>query len=144
MPPDPSNPYVTSAKFAGGQMTFKVLVDDFQSDEEEYVEISGYATQTGGAFANIYQIAAIPAKANNTGKKDYVEVTAKTGPKKHFRSDQEVTVSIRVAKVWITVLGINPETTGLAAGERVHPSQPPNDGTTWDDAKEVSEMYDPS
>jgi hypothetical protein len=140
MPPDPSNPYVTSAKFAGGQMTFEVLVDDFQSDEEEYVEISGYATQTEGAFANIYKVVRIPAKANNNNKKEYVKVTVKTDPDKHFRIDRTVTVSIRVSKVWVTVLGINPKTTGL----RVGPSQPPNNGTTWDKVKKVAEMYDPS
>jgi len=137
------HPYVTSAKFAGGQMTFSVLVSEFQDDKEpEYVEISGYATQTGGAFANIYNIAKVLPKVN--GKSDpelSVDVTVTPGPDKPFRIDQDVTVGMRVAKVWVTVLGINQDTTGVPVGATIDPSQPPNDGTTWDNPTEVAEMY---
>jgi hypothetical protein len=134
--PPPGRPYVTSVKFAGGQLTFSVRVDDFQSDEEEYVEISGYATQTGGAFANIYNVATIPPKANGTNDPPPVDVTATPGPDKKFSKDQDITVAIRVSKVWVTVLGI-----GVASENQL---QTADDGTTWDTVRQVSEMYDTS
>lgn len=129
------NPYVTSATFASGQMTFSVLADDFQGDEEEYIEISGYATQTGGAFANIYTVASIPAKAADGSKPPPVTVQANPRPQMKFRQDQDVTVAIRVSKVWVTVLRIAP------LGDETENPPPPPDGTTWNVIGHVSEMY---
>jgi len=124
-------------------MTFRVLVSEFQDDKEtEYVEISGYATQTGGAFANIYNIAEVLPKAGGVSDPQLsVDVTVTPGPDKPFRIDQPVTVGMRVAKVWVTVLGINQDTTGVPIGATIDPSQPPNDGTTWDKDPQVAEMY---
>jgi hypothetical protein len=130
-----SPPYVTSAKFTGGKMTFSVLVDNFEANE--YVEISGYATQTYGAFANIYKIALVPP--NVPPAQASVDVTVDPGPEKQFRKDQDVTVFVRVAKVWVTVLGEHnsgPQTEVTDQGA--------NDGTTWDVVRQVSEMYGPS
>jgi len=136
-------PYVTSAKFTGGQMTFSVLVGDFQGNEEEYVEISGYATQIGGAFANIYKIVPIPAKANGSNDQPSVDVTVDPSPAKKFRKDQDVTVAIRVSKVWVTVLRVKPQT-GRQPEDTVDQSSLADDSTTWDDVRQVSEMYSTS
>ena len=145
-----ANSYVTSAKLTGGKMKFSVIVDDFEANE--YVEISGSATQSGGAFASIYELAKVPAKANNANGESSVDVTAVPLPPWEFRKDQDVTVVIRVAKVWVTVLA--EESTQLspqqirAMSEPSWQWQPPegqaqvaHDGTKWNQVKEVSEIH---
>ena len=102
MPP----PYVTSAKFVGGQMIFNVIVDDF--DPGDYVEISGAATQVGGAFAAIHKVVPVPAKPTDPEAEASVDVPADPGSDKKFRKDLDVTVYIRIAKIWVTVLGEGP------------------------------------
>jgi hypothetical protein len=124
-------PYVGSAVITGNQITFRVVVTDFKTTEGG-IEISGQATQVGGALAEISAIAQVPAAPNGDNGEYFVEVTADTIPPKRFRKDQDVTVFVRVSKVWVTVLGEHstgpqPETTVQEA----------NDGTTWDIPREV-------
>jgi len=76
--------------------------DGFEANE--YVEISGHATQSGGAFANIYEIAQVPT-ANGPESDPSIDVTVESRSTNQFRKDQDITVVVRVAKVWVTVLG---------------------------------------
>ena len=102
--------YVTSARVTNGKIQLSVRVDEFEASE--YVELSGQATQTGGAFANIYDIQQVPATPNvpadpnvpNDTDHYYIYVTGAPIPHQ-FRNDQAVTVVMRVARVWLTVLG---------------------------------------
>ena len=107
MPPDPSNPYVTSATIEDGKIKLSVDVTDYSAGT--YVEISGSATQTSGAFANFYDIQQTPIKPNDSddpeSTKRYVVVSAHPLPPNTFRADEDVTVVIRVGRVWLTVLG---------------------------------------
>ena len=123
-----SHGFVTKATFKDGRITFSVGVFDFQAKEP--VEISGYATQTGGAFANIYEIAQVPDTTDRS-----VDVTVEPRSVKQFSKDQDVTVVIRVAKVWVTVLGPNRPSVGTPPS----PS-PADDGITWDKVRVVSQM----
>ena len=98
-----SHTLVTSAKIDGKNIVLTVNVDSFTPGE--YVEISGcatqaYETQGEGGFATFSEIQKI--KKNNTKKPAALEVKAKLT--KGFQQDQDVTVVVRVAKVWITVL----------------------------------------
>src|SRR5690348_12969771 len=135
MPP----PYVTSAKFVGGQMIFSVIVDDY--DPGDYVEISGAATQVGGAFAAIHKVVSVPAKPADPKAKASVDVPADPGTDKKFRKDLDVTVYIRIAKIWVTVLGEGdpepPKTTPPDEGT------PVDEGAKWGKIRHVAQMYDP-
>jgi len=112
---------VTSAKIDGKNIVLTVNVDSFTPGE--YVEISGcatqaYETQGEGGFATFSEIQEI--KKNKTDKPAALKVKAKLT--KNFQQDQDVTVVVRVAKVWITVLspGSYPATTpGLFAWDSV-------------------------
>jgi hypothetical protein len=138
MPP----PYVTSAKFAGGQMIFNVIVDGF--DPGDYVEISGAATQVGGAFAAIHKVVPVPNKPTDPGAEASVDVTANPCSDKKFRKDLDVTVYIRIAKIWVTVLGEGrppPDKTGQTVPE--DQGTPVDEGTMWGHVRQVAQMYAP-
>lgn len=127
--------YVTSATITNGKLELSVRVDDFTAGE--YVEVSGQATQTGGAFANIYDIQQVPAEPNVpadpniTGDKPHFHIYVTGAPVPHqFMTEQDVTTVIRVAKVWLTVLGPPAGVQPAKAGE----------GTTWDIQRRVSEL----
>ena len=98
-----SHPYVTNVTITGDQLTFQVQVDDFKPNS--VIEISGQATQSGGAFAPISEIKTVPAQPNGDKGEYYVDVTATRMGEYPFRDDQDVTVFVRVARVWVTVLG---------------------------------------
>jgi hypothetical protein len=130
--------YVTSAKIVNGKIQLKVQVDQFaaqahQFDDGQYVEISGQATQTSGAFANFYDIQPVPAKpevpANPNDTEHYcIYVTGAPIPHQ-FKNEDDVTIVIRAARVWLTVLGPNTNL-NLPRG---------SNGVTWDkDPKVVS------
>ena len=123
-----SHGFVTKATLQNGKITFSVGVYDFKAGDP--VEISGYATQTGGAFANIYQIDQVPDMADPS-----VDVTVEPRSRKQFSKDEEVTVVIRAAKVWVTVLGSKPPQDGPRLG-----SQPPDDSITWGDVRVVTNL----
>jgi hypothetical protein len=122
-----SHGFVTKATLQNGKITFSVGVYDFEAGDP--VEISGYATQTGGAFANIYQIDQVPDMADPS-----VDVTVEPRSSQQFSQNEEITVVIRAAKVWVTVLGSNPP-------QGVGPESKPSDGSiTWDNVQVVTRM----
>jgi hypothetical protein len=128
----PADSYVTSATIKDGQIELSVQVDDFPDNET--VEISGVATQSGGAFANYYDIQKVPAAvaaADGTSHKTVTVATHPIPPNK-FMQDQDVTVVLRVSRVWVTVLG-KPTATSKLANQ-------PQPGTTWGTIKVVSSM----
>jgi hypothetical protein len=109
---------VTSAEIDGkNHIVLSVNVDAFTPGE--YVEVSGYATQTtpetqvNGGFATFSEIQEIEiTKPDNTAE---LEVKAKLT--REFQQGLDVTVVVRVAKVWVTVLsedkpGISPQKAG--------------------------------
>jgi hypothetical protein len=122
-----SHGFVTGASAKNGQITFSVEVDDF--DANEYIEISGNATQAGGAFADIHAIAQIPATAGGASGKPSVDVTVEPLSEQKFNDNEDITVFIQVAYVWVTVLGPG---TGVV-GATVPPG-------TWGNVKVVSDI----
>jgi hypothetical protein len=137
------HPYVTSAAIKNNMIEISVEVD--ASEAGTYVEVSGSATQTGGAFANFYDIRQVPAADPNARSSDpddagkpvsFVYVSAHPLPPNKFRTDQDVSLVIRVGKVWLTVLGKS-GTTG--------PSDPASipsagEGALWNALRRTSEI----
>jgi hypothetical protein len=139
------NSYVTSAKITGGKIRLTVRVDDFKPEDDtaEYVEISGQATQTAGAFANFYDIQQVPATPNGPadpgdppGTRHY-EIYVTGAPIPHQFTDKDVTVVMRVAKVWLTVLGKKVGLTQEMVGSD-------GEGMIWDNEPRVAEIGDGS
>jgi hypothetical protein len=120
-----AHPYVDSVSVMGNQITLRVEVTDFKATEGG-LEISGLVTQTGGAFANFSEIVDIATATSGDNGELFVDVTADTAPPYPFRKDQDVTVFVRVAKVWVTVLGEH-----STAGAAVEATDASPD-TTWD------------
>jgi hypothetical protein len=113
-----SNSWVTKAQMTpGGKIQLTVQLDDF--DPGGTVELSGQATQTDGAFANFYEIVKVPDK--DAAGHSYVSVATSPLPPHKFRKDQDVTVFLRAAKVWVTVLG---------TGDGPTPTPPPTSTST--------------
>jgi len=115
-----SHSLVTGAKIDGKNIVLTVNVDSFAPGE--YVEISGcatqaYETQGEGGFATFSEIQEI----KNTKSDKPAELKVKAKLTKDFQQDQDVTVVVRVAKVWITVLspGSHPQTSSLLAWDSV-------------------------
>jgi len=92
-------------------MTLSVEVTDFQ-DTTGPIEITGEATQVNGAWARISTIAD-RAKATEVTTKEgdkyfvkyFVDVEAIPTPDSQFTPDEDVTIFVRVAQTWVTVLG---------------------------------------
>jgi hypothetical protein len=105
-----SHPWVYSATITNGTVTFRVEVTDLKATTGA-IEISGIATQVNGAFAPIYRIINIPTEAN--GDKDdpnergryFLDAEATPTADHPFTDHEDVTVFVRVSKVWVTVLG---------------------------------------
>jgi hypothetical protein len=107
----------------GDEITLSVEVTDFETTKGE-LEISGTATQNGGAFATFSKVVDFDKEAIQTDDGWFVDVTAKTIPPTQFDPAQEITVFVRVARVWVTVLGqggdINPRVTHPDGGPATH------------------------
>jgi hypothetical protein len=105
------HPWVYSATTtADGKITFRVEVTDLQTTQGA-IEITGVATQVVGAFAPIFQVANIedaikgdPDDEDQAGKL-FVDVQAEPTQDHAFDPKEDVTVFVRVSKVWVTVLG---------------------------------------
>jgi hypothetical protein len=142
-----ANSYVTNATFTNGQITLTIRVDDFKSGG--YVEITGQATQTGGAIAPYSRVVAVPTEptippdpkiAGDTGHYD-VTVTATPMKKYQFWPTEEITVVTRVARVWLTVLGPPASDPSGSAGQ----TDPGQSGSmTWNQPKAVTQETDGS
>jgi hypothetical protein len=120
-----SHGFVTGATVKNRKITFSVMSEDFETDE--WLEISGNATQAGGAFADIHAIVQVSAPAS--GAKPSVDVTVDVPHGQDFDNGKDVTVFIQVAYVWVTVLGPGP----AKVGDTVVPG-------TWANIKLVSEI----
>ena len=123
-----ANPYVENVAFIKNQIVLAIRVDEYP--ENEVLEISGYATQSNGALAVFNDIKAVP-KPNPDGS-DYMYVEA--APSQGFKKGQAVTVVLRAARVWTTVLEESGETGVTSLGE----DTPAGEGTSWNNIKEVT------
>jgi hypothetical protein len=129
-----SHPWVYSVMKTGGKITFRVEVTDFQPTAG-VVEISGQATQEGGAFAPIYATATVPSAPNGDpdepeeAGRSFVNVDVTENPAYPFKIGEAVTVFVRVSKAWVTVIG--PSTVGGSLP--VESGQVAPDGTTWEE-----------
>ena len=99
-----SHPYVYSVSLDGNQLTLLVEVTNFQGTEGA-IEVSGQASQVNGAFANISSFVDIAHATANAKGELVATVTANADPAHPFTGGEDVTIFVRVAKVWITVLG---------------------------------------
>jgi hypothetical protein len=103
MPPQ-VHPFVTSAMIKNNLIELTVELDHL--DSGSYVEVSGSASQTGGAYANFYEVKEVPDGFSDTsGPNPSVTVSAHSLPPNRFRKGQDVTCVIRTGKIWLTVLG---------------------------------------
>jgi len=131
------NPYVKNVAFIDNQLVLTVQVDDYPVGE--VLEISGYATQNGGAFAVFNDVKAVPER--NPDGTGYMYV--KASPSQGFTKGRQVTVALRAARVWTTVLRPAQPEPGQASGAD-GAIQPPGDdvpadeGTTWNDLRAVT------
>jgi hypothetical protein len=137
MPPQPPPyPYVDSATINGDKIQLSVGVDNW--DAGTYIEISGSASQTGGAFANFYDIQPVPDHPNDPDDPEsphrYVFVSAHPLPPNKFREDEDVTTVIRVGKVWLTVLGKEKQ------AAQPEGTQPAREGAKWGVLRKVAEI----
>jgi len=92
----------------------------------DYIEISGHATQTGGAFANFYDIKEVDDPSTS------VYVQAHPLPPNQFKKSEDVTIVVRVGKVWLTVLG--------RPYDKTQEGEAAEDGTRWDQLRKWSEV----
>ena len=106
-----TRPYVTKVTVKNEQIMLKIGVDEFTPGET--LEISGHATQTGGAFAVFYDIQLVPEK--DPDGEAYIWV--KAPPSQDFKKGHAVTVVLRAARVWTTVLGEAPPEPGSSPGQ---------------------------
>jgi hypothetical protein len=136
--------WVTSVTITDtAQLKLSVQLDGFKPGRN--VEISGQVTQSGGAFANFYDIQPVPAEPNAADLNNpsvlthySVDVLTNPLPPHKFRDDQDVTVVLRVSKVWLTVLGAHKEP---AEGTGLQDSgQPAPGGTAWDRQTQYSDL----
>lgn len=133
MPPPPPRPYVTNVTLKNNQIVLTVKVDDYPPGEP--LEISGHATQNNGAFAVFYDLQPVPEP--NPDGTAYMYVKAPQS--QEFEQGHDVTVVLRAARVWTTVLGeeqpeqgsatvVGPQVQGESAGE----------GVNWNTVKAVT------
>jgi hypothetical protein len=141
--------YVDSVTLINNQLTLQVEVSDFRASGG-YVEVSGQASQVGGALAVIYQTVNVPqapapapaanGNGNGTGNEAqeyFVEVTAApVAGSAEFQAGQDISVFVRVARVWLTVLGNDPAPAPVGNVEASSPV------ATWDLLRAVTEYGD--
>jgi hypothetical protein len=125
------HPYVTKVTFNDGQLVLTVELDEYLAAES--VEISGYATQNSGGFATFNDIQ-IATKIPDGTVVMYVTAT----PSEQFKSGEDITVSARASRVWVTVLTESPD------GDipNYHPMSPSGgttaqEGTAWNSVTAV-------
>lgn len=121
-----AHPYVTKVTLKDGQIVLTVEFDANMADQS--FEISGYATQNGGAFANFYDVQ-VPKEAEDGTVVAYV----KAAPLQEFKNNENVTVVLRAARVWVTVL-TQPKDGPMPPQGSAAPAE---DGTTWNSIRAV-------
>jgi hypothetical protein len=146
-----ANSYVTNVSFTNGQIELTIRVDDFGSSGG-YVEVSGQATQTGGAIAPYSEVVPVPDKPNAGPDADdppgteHYEVTVTATPMKDYKfwESEEITVVTRVARVWLTVLESPAQASQSGQVGQKAPGQAAGPGTAWSQRKAVSQVTDGS
>jgi hypothetical protein len=132
------NPYVKNVAFVDGNIVLAIRVDEYPVNE--VLEISGYATQAGGAFAVFNDIQ--PVRERNPDGTDLMYVKASPSPAYDFKQGHDVTVVLRAARVWTTVLGESPPEQGWSPEPtaEVQPDEAASaeDGTSWSEVKKVA------
>jgi len=127
--------WVTQVTFKDGQILLTVLIDEFLPDES--VEISGYATQNSGGFANFYDIQ--PVTENPDGS---VIMYVKATPSQPFKEGDDITVVLRAARVWVTVLKAQQD--GQAPQPYHYPATPAGpaapEGAIWNGVRSVGSV----
>jgi hypothetical protein len=84
--------------------SFAFTIEVFGFDPGTRVEISGSATQANGAIATFYDIQDLPPAEPDGGS--FLTVTA--APSTGFDQGEEISVVGRAAKIWGTVLSVDP------------------------------------
>jgi hypothetical protein len=127
-----SRPYVTKVTFTGGEIVLTVLLDNFLANTP--VEISGSATQNSGGFALFNDTQSVGANPDGT-----VIMYVKATPSVEFTEGDDVTVFLRAASVWVTVLGEEQveQTSSISASVSRQEGTLAQDGATWGNPKEV-------
>lgn len=121
MPPAPPFPWVSKVTIKEKQIVLTVQADQFRTGQS--LEISGYATQTSGAFAAFNVIKAVPkANPDNT-----INMYVTASPSRPFTNGEPVTVVLRAGPVWISVLK-EPSNGSVPPPQLPKPAE---DGTTW-------------
>jgi hypothetical protein len=106
MPNGQSPTRATQVEIVDPENNIQVSIDVDSFMPNESVEISGYVAQNHGAYATINEFQEINAKLGQTA---HLTVTAKPAPAAPaFQQSDDVMVFVRVAKVWVTVLGEGP------------------------------------
>jgi hypothetical protein len=125
MPVPNPYPYVKSATLLNNVITLTLEFD--HPDSGSYVEISGSATQTGGAYANFYGVTETTSGLTDpTGPNPTATVSANPQPGPSFTAGEDITFVIEVGAKWLTVLSVDPNST--------------SEGTTWDNLKRWSHV----
>jgi hypothetical protein len=127
-----SHPWVYSATKTDGKISLRVEVTDLRTTQG-FIEITGQATQVNGAFAPISCIKNITEAFEGDPKDDdqkgrlFMDVEATPTSDHDFMDNEDVTVFVRVSKVWVTVVGPGTEDPvgPIVSGEE------PNDPPTW-------------
>lgn len=114
-----SNPYVTRVTIMNGRIVLTIDANEFPRDA--FIELSGYAIQNGETFANFYDVKPVTVNEDGTALL-YAEAT----PTQGFKSGVPVTVVLRAARAWISVLKESAEYE-LPPGDKTAP-----DGHVWD------------
>lgn len=113
-------PWVTDVTFKNNQILLTVNADGFTPGE--HIELSGYATQNGGAFAIFSDLQRVPPLTKDN--KIIMYVTSLSSA--NFQSGLPVTVVMRAARVWAVVL--DEPSDGTSQPRVVHPA---GEGTAW-------------
>ena len=104
-----SHPWVGKATFnENGTITFSVEVTDLIKTQGA-IEITGAASQDNGAFAPISSVKNISEAYDDAPDYpgcNFVDVDATPTGDHPFAVNLEITVFVRVSKVWVTVLGL--------------------------------------
>jgi hypothetical protein len=123
-------PWVTDVTFKNNQIVLTVKIEGFTTGER--IELSGYATQDGGAFAVFNDLQVVPEPTPDNKITMYVTALSSTG----FKNGLPVTVVMRAARVWVTVLN-EPQTgqesvpVSARSAQQQEQQQPVGEDTAW-------------
>jgi hypothetical protein len=124
------HPYVTRVTLMDGLIVLTVEFDKTMAGLS--FELAGSATQNGGAFANFYDVKDAEATEDGT-----VVAYVKTKPLREFKNGEDVTVVLRAARVWATVLTQAKDALPPGHAAQAWAGTQATDGTTWNNIRAV-------